>query len=368
MSAETAIVSKEKTKAEESTEHDPKAIVPGKTTPTEIVTLPLTEQETLERFNRTQHLKHRLLDPKTDMILIAGKPYIKKSGWRKLQFAFNLNDEIIREEKEEKGSKTIWRMWVRVRAPNGREVMGVASASSDEKKFSHPDHDPYALCHTRSKNRAISDILGLGEVSAEEMLSEVPGASEEVEKAESTQVPTVQPAPRISAEPEPEHPKETTEKRPPEPVGTTSQAEIPIPQPPSSSQPTEVGKPKERVAHYDKEKLLIHKITQETVGKMVISEYDDHQEFDIQSTNSLVVDLEKGPFKFLQGCLDGFKNKHPEFKSEIHVNDHNILTGIWIKTSKLSDKIIDLDIVSPTVWTFNAVMHPEKTKEPQKVK
>ena len=32
-------------------------------------------------------------------------------------------------------------------------------------------------------------------------------------------------------------------------------------------------KPEKRVAHYDKEKLLIHKNTQETVGKMVISEY-----------------------------------------------------------------------------------------------
>src|SRR5208337_3595868 len=45
-----------------------------------------------------------------------------------------------------------------------------------------------------AKNRAISDILGLGEVSAEEMLSEVPGGSENVEKAESTQLPTVEPA------------------------------------------------------------------------------------------------------------------------------------------------------------------------------
>ena len=59
-------------------------------------------------------------------------------------------------------------MWVRVRAPNGRETVGVASASSDERKFSHPEHDVYALCHTRAKNRGFSDILGLGEVSAEE--------------------------------------------------------------------------------------------------------------------------------------------------------------------------------------------------------
>ena len=162
MSAETAIVNKEKTKTEESTDHDPKATVLEKTTPTEIVTLPLTEQETLERFNRTQHLKRSLLDPKTDMILIAGKPYIKKSGWRKLQFAFNLTDSLIQVEKEDEESngkrKRIWRMWVQIRAPNGRQVIGVASASSDEKKFSHADHDPYALCHTRAKNRAIGSV------------------------------------------------------------------------------------------------------------------------------------------------------------------------------------------------------------------
>src|SRR5208337_5081409 len=99
-------------------------------------------------------------------------------------FAFNLTDSLIQVEKEDEESngkrKRTWRMWVQVRAPNGREVIGVASASSDEKKFSHPDHDPYALCHTRAKNRAISDILGLGEVSAEEILSEVPGGSEDV--------------------------------------------------------------------------------------------------------------------------------------------------------------------------------------------
>ena len=56
------------------------------------------------------------------------------------------------------------------------------------------------------------------------------------------------------------------------------------------------------------------------------------------------------------------------FQLEIHVNDHGVLTGIWINTSKLSDKIIDLDIVSPTVWTFNAVMHPEKITDSQKAR
>jgi hypothetical protein len=50
----------------------------------------------------------------------------------------------------------------------------VAAASSDERKFAHPDHDIYALCHTRARNRAILGILGLGEVSFEEMSSDRP--------------------------------------------------------------------------------------------------------------------------------------------------------------------------------------------------
>lgn len=140
-----------------------KAIIP-------IVVPPLSIPEVLNHFNKIQELKRSLIDRKTDVIQIAGKPYILKSGWRKLAFAFNLNDEIIREEKEATpDGETIWRMWVKVTAPNGREVVAVAAASTAEREFAHEEHDPYAMCHTRAKNRAISDILGLGEVSAEEI-------------------------------------------------------------------------------------------------------------------------------------------------------------------------------------------------------
>jgi hypothetical protein len=121
-------------------------------------------------FERIQELKQRLVDPTTDVIRIANKPYILKSGWRKLAFAFNLSDEILREEKEEKNGEVIYRIWCKVTAPNGRSVVAVGSASSRERKFVHEAHDPYALAHTRSKNRAISDILGLGEVSGEEVI------------------------------------------------------------------------------------------------------------------------------------------------------------------------------------------------------
>ncbi len=54
-------------------------------------------------------------------------------------------------------------------APNGRQTEGVAICTSTEKKFAHPEHDVYTTCHTRAKNRAISDMIAAGEVSAEEM-------------------------------------------------------------------------------------------------------------------------------------------------------------------------------------------------------
>jgi hypothetical protein len=134
-----------------------------------IVLPPLPIQQILERWRTIQELKKALLD-RDDIIEIAGKPYIKKSGWRKLAYAFNLSDEIIREEKEEREGEVIWRVWVKVTAKNGRYAVGVGSASTRERQsWTHEEHDVYALAHTRAKNRAISDILGLGLVSAEEV-------------------------------------------------------------------------------------------------------------------------------------------------------------------------------------------------------
>jgi hypothetical protein len=155
----------------EGREKEEGAIVP---TPTEAVTPivvpPLEPDEIKKHFDKIQLLKRKLIDPEADMIKIGNKPYILKSGWRKLSFAFNLSDEILREEKEERGDEVIYRIWTKVTAPNGRYVVAVGCASSKERKFFHEAHDPYALAATRSKNRAISDIIGLGEVSAEEML------------------------------------------------------------------------------------------------------------------------------------------------------------------------------------------------------
>lgn len=164
--------------------------------PAPIVLPPMNVDQILNHFKKIQELKQRLVDPETDVIKIAEKPYILKSGWRKLAFAFNLSDEIVREEREDKkDGEVVYRIWVRVTAPNGRSVVAVGCASSKERKFAHEAHDPYALAHTRAKNRAISDVLGLGEVSGEEMVGAEPKEGEGERKAEAPAPKTIDSVP-----------------------------------------------------------------------------------------------------------------------------------------------------------------------------
>ena len=100
------------------------------------------------------------------------KSFVKKSGWRKLATAFNLADEVTKEERKEytiPAPHFVYEVTVKVIAPNGRYGYAVGSCSSDERKFAHLEHDVRSTAHTRAKNRAISDLVGGGEVSAEEV-------------------------------------------------------------------------------------------------------------------------------------------------------------------------------------------------------
>lgn len=96
----------------------------------------------------------------------------KKSAFRKLALAFNLSDDILEERTEEIGDPPIkvWHFTVKATAPNGRYSIGVGSFSTDEREVAHDMHDPRAMAHTRAKNRAISDLIAGGMLSAEEMI------------------------------------------------------------------------------------------------------------------------------------------------------------------------------------------------------
>lgn len=58
---------------------------------------------------------------------------------------------------------------ITVTAPNGRSIVGHGACSASERGFTHPDHDVISTAWTRALNRGISDMIGMGEVSAEEL-------------------------------------------------------------------------------------------------------------------------------------------------------------------------------------------------------
>ena len=134
-----------------------------------------------------QELVEALLDKKTDYQ--GGKK--KKSAWRKLATAFNISDEPITKEIVRDENHQIISAYFEVKAvlPNGRSGFGVGDCSifdklkaSDatmpsnfvlRKRFTNAEHDVIATAHTRAKSRAIADLIGAGEVSAEELGEDV---------------------------------------------------------------------------------------------------------------------------------------------------------------------------------------------------
>ena len=111
----------------------------------------------------------------------------RKSAWRKLARAFNISDEPITKEIIRDENHQIISAYFEVKAilPNGRSGFGVGDCSIFDKikyddselpsnfelrkRFTNAEHDVIATAHTRAKSRAISDLIGAGEVSAEEM-------------------------------------------------------------------------------------------------------------------------------------------------------------------------------------------------------
>ena len=145
------------------------ALVPLSTT-TDIVRPAVSAQQAIAAWNEFQDLKKAILQP-SDLQRISGKDFMKKSAWRKFATFFNLNDKIVEEAQtpHADGNGWTWKIKVECMAPNGRITEGVGMCSTSERNFAHVEHDTYVTAHTRAKNRAISDMVAAGEVSAEEV-------------------------------------------------------------------------------------------------------------------------------------------------------------------------------------------------------
>jgi hypothetical protein len=144
---------------------------------------PLNADELVESFAQYQELLPKLLDDSDYQA--AGKDkktgkirrFVKKSGWRKIATAFDLDVQIIRStvERDDTGQPCRAEVWARAIAPSGRSMDGDGYCSVDEERFTYAngkqklENDLRATATTRAMNRAISGLVGMGEVSAEEM-------------------------------------------------------------------------------------------------------------------------------------------------------------------------------------------------------
>lgn len=161
------------------------AMVPFEAQGGQIVRPVVSPEEAVANWRAFQELKKKLLDGSDYQVIYiterrgggfvkTKKPFVKKSGWRKLATVFNLSDEIVKEDRKEYNIGTanyyfVYEITAKALALNGRYAIGVGSCASNERQFAHLEHDVRSTAATRAKNRAISDLIGGGEVSAEEV-------------------------------------------------------------------------------------------------------------------------------------------------------------------------------------------------------
>jgi len=170
-----------------------------------------------EAFKEYQRVCEKILN-QDDYQTYEGKPRKKKSAWRKLATAFNVStkkvaENIIRDSTGHVLSAqftmqafTPSRIWEAVGYCEINEKCCASAKGQDcrkkawkghfccsngcdgRKHWSHPDHDILSTAQTRSTNRAIADLIGCGEVSAEELSDDVPNSG--TQSTTSTKAPS----------------------------------------------------------------------------------------------------------------------------------------------------------------------------------
>lgn len=117
----------------------------------------------------------------------------RKSAWRKLGKFYKVSDEIMGEPErvEREDGSFVYHFTVKAIAPDGQSTIGIGSCDSREiSEETRKEHYTKSKAHTRAKNRAVSDLIGFGQVSAEEVQSDIKHvASEQSEPGEPPEEP-----------------------------------------------------------------------------------------------------------------------------------------------------------------------------------
>ncbi|KAH9735869.1 peptide transporter family protein [Citrus sinensis] len=122
---------------------------------------------TVSLFKECQNAAMAILE-KSDYTMISGSPFIKKSGWRKISFYFNVSYEIKDKSIEFDENRNVQRAEFVVRAymQGGRFSDGWGSCERREKRFLKPNHDIpielymslYACAHTWSRHKSPKEL------------------------------------------------------------------------------------------------------------------------------------------------------------------------------------------------------------------
>jgi hypothetical protein len=136
------------------------------------VTKPMSAMEMEEQI-RAYFAMQQVLDKALPgaIMEIQGHLFRKKSYWRAIAVAFGIELEMVSEDRfESSGGGWGWKALYKATLPNGKSMTGDGICTSNEKRGnSCTEHNVRSHCHTRAKNRAIADLVGFGEVSAEEV-------------------------------------------------------------------------------------------------------------------------------------------------------------------------------------------------------
>lgn len=101
----------------------------------------------------------------------GGRTFKKKSAWRKLQRHFGISTSIVSVDHRQVGEHYVATVTVKASAPWGQSSESAGACGADEAtgRRTITIADAIATAETRATNRAVSNLIAMGEVSAEEM-------------------------------------------------------------------------------------------------------------------------------------------------------------------------------------------------------
>ena len=144
--------------------------------------LPMDTAEAERAMSAYQELCGSVLEA-NDWIGRPGEPesFVKRSGWQKLATFYSVTTELLerRVERDDEGRPVRAYVLARATAANGRHADGDGGCGVNEPRFANArgrqkiEHDLPATAATRATNRAVSNLIGFGAVSAEEVDSDV---------------------------------------------------------------------------------------------------------------------------------------------------------------------------------------------------